>query len=158
MIRNLSFAALAVLVVVTMSGCAGGGAVAHPSNSPATSAAAPDPSESPVLRSGLDDRCDGLASPDDYKGLWDDDLVAAAYSSYGAGSSAAMSGTALVQSEAMLCTWLTADGDPAAIMIAMGGGEDGFRRTEAAFTSADGPYAAVPILDGAYSRAVAMVT
>ena len=123
-----------------MSGCAPSVTADPPTESP----------EAPALGSDVDDRCDGLISPVDYEGLWEGDLEPLGYFSYGAASTANMWATALVQSEALICSWGDETGAPAALLIVMGEGEDGARRTAATFADASSPYAAVPILDGAY--------
>ncbi|MEO6533110.1 MAG: hypothetical protein ABIO06_06010 [Pseudolysinimonas sp.] len=136
--------ALAVLLVVGMSGCVsslnGGQHSARPSASPAAQA----------LGSAVDDRCKGLISPADYKELWAGSLKPIGYTSYGAGSDQTMAGTALVQSKALVCSWSDQGGAPAALMIAMGGGADGFHRTQATFAAPGSHYVAVPLVDGAY--------
>lgn len=145
MIRALPRAALLVLLVAGLTGCASSVDMGQPSDSPTESP------EAPALGNAIDDRCDGLISPVDYEGLWSGDLEPLGYSSYGAATAETLSATALVQSDALICGWWSDEADiPAALMFVMGDGEDGFRRTEATFAAAGSPYTAVPILDGAY--------
>jgi hypothetical protein len=144
MIRALPRVALAGLfVAVTVSGCAFGPVIVQPSDTPSES-----PEAAPA--SAIDDRCDGLISTADYEGLWEGDLEPLGYFSYGAATTETMSATALVQSEALICSWNDAGGTPAVLMFVMRGGEEGFRRTEATFADPSGPYTAVSLLDGAY--------
>jgi hypothetical protein len=144
MLKALSRVALATVVIAGLTGCAlvpGGSQPSAP------------PTATPVAQESggaVDDRCQGLISAPDYEGLWDGGLEPIEYASYGAGSTVTMSGTALVQSESLICSWSDEAGGPAALMIAMAGGEDGFRRTEAIFGSSSSPYNSVRILDGAF--------
>lgn len=143
MIRAISRVALTVVVVAAATGCTVGfGPVSPPD--PA------GPGEPPITETQVDERCDGLLSATDVDGLWAGDLVPEQQFPFGAAATWTMEGTALVQSEALICTWLREDDTPAALLVVMGDGEDGFRRSEALFRDAGGPYVAVPIFDAAY--------
>jgi hypothetical protein len=144
MISYVARGAVAVLIVTGLSACSLVLGPEAPSATPTSSA------EAPALGSAVDERCNDLLAPTDYDGLWDGELEPLGYTSFGASSTTAMEGTALVQSEALICSWSDHTGAPAALMIVMGDGADGFRRTEAAFADPSSPYASVPILDGAF--------
>jgi hypothetical protein len=140
-IRVLPRVALAIVLVAGLGGCGISLDAGQPSG---------PPTESPAPDSFRDDRCDGLTSAADSDWVWEGGLQPGLKFPYGALSTLTMQGTALVQSEALICSWDDQDGDPAAFMIVMGEGEEGYRRSEPSFADPDNRYLSVPILDGAY--------
>ena len=122
--------ALTAVLVAGLSGCVAGGNGGQPSSTP---------SDAPAPVSAIDERCDGLVAPEVSQVIWDGELESVQYTSHGVRSTTTMGATALVQSEALICSWTQETGAPAALLIAMGDSADGFTRSEPTFAE-DSPY------------------
>jgi hypothetical protein len=139
MVRVVQGMVGAAVAVLLMTGC---GPVAVEPRAP--DATADDPG-------WRDPRCPELGDDDQFAGFWSLPLESDGYHSFGASSVWNMQGSALIQAGALVCEWSADDAASSALVIALGDGAEGFRRSEASFADPVSGYQAVDRWDGAFA-------
>lgn len=97
-----------------------------------------------------DPRCPELRDDEQFAGFWSVPVESDDYVSFGASSVWNMQGSALIQAGALVCAWSADEAASSALVIALGDGAEGFRRSEASFADPASGYQAVDRWDGAF--------